>query len=928
MPAYPGHQESRRPAVPGALRRVLTTTLVLSALAGGDPARGAVPVEFPGPLAVQITGGAETAITVPWDATEPMRILVGTDDGAVTVVRYIAATDAFTTSYRLVLGGRVTSLAPLPNLMGEIDRVAVALVDPDRVVICDLFRSGTPLQVSETIPLEEDPAGMAALGVAGLATEHLAVGLVGLDRIVLLEDGPAGWSIVRTVDSGDGPAHLVGTDLDGDGRDELAVGHVGALSESVSVFLWGGDTLDFVEDRALPASPRDLAAMDREGDGRRELVTISDGTALAHELSWDGASLNIVRDVALTLTGDALAAARRTDGRIGLYVANTERALVESFYTGGGGWERQDSYYPACRPGALVAGEFNRDGNVDLVGLGTATNLLTVLLGSLDGGFWGYPVLSLSGTPAHEAHGDFDGDGRLDVAVVSNFSTDLSIFSGREGGLEVVPENRTLPFLPGALAPLQIDADAALELAVVDRTGQAVRVLDRGPGGDWSTVATTAVSESPTQLEAVDVDGDGLRDILALGPNAPEVEVLFGDGAGGFPTVIMTGFVWQAVDVVAVDLNGDGDRELVATDGFFRVQILENLDGRSFGNEFRVNAAEGAGPLCVGDVDGDLDDDVVVANMIESSLTFLENDGGGALIRKIGSYSVPGMPEGVLMGDINDDGTSDVVLNLRGNGTIGLLLGFGGWIFAPTEEFVVAGDVRYFFADDLNADTIPDILTLDASLNLGLALMNVERITVDAAPEFLTAACDAGDLVVEMRPEGATEWWLDAGAGGTWRPLADRRGAVAGRLDRAGEVWRLVVTADELAAAGLPGPAERLRLRLAGGEGLVEFAIAAPPACSEAAVDPLGWRREPWPNPFNPVLNARFSLARPSQVTAGVYDLQGRLVQRLLTGYRGAGDHDLSWDGKVGGRPGSAGVYLLRIETARGVLSRKVVLLK
>ena len=57
-------------------------------------------------------------------------------------------------------------------------------------------------------------AGVTGLGVTGQATVTLAVGIVGLDRVQLLERGPQGWAITATSDAGDGPRHLVGADLE------------------------------------------------------------------------------------------------------------------------------------------------------------------------------------------------------------------------------------------------------------------------------------------------------------------------------------------------------------------------------------------------------------------------------------------------------------------------------------------------------------------------------------------------------------------------------------------------------------------------------------------------------------------------------------------------------------------------------------------
>ena len=47
------------------------------------------------------------------------------------------------------------------------------------------------------------------------------------------------------------------------------------------------------------------------------------------------------------------------------------------------------------------------------------------------------------------------------------------------------------------------------------------------------------------------------------------------------------------------------------------------------------------------------------------------------------------------------------------------------WNDGDISDIVAVGNRVFFFADDVNADLIPDILTLDATLNLGLALIQL-----------------------------------------------------------------------------------------------------------------------------------------------------------------------------------------------------------
>jgi len=83
------------------------------------------------------------------------------------------------------------------------------------------------------------------------------------------------------------------------------------------------------------------------------------------------------------------------------------------------------------------------------------------------------------------------------------------------------------------------------------------------------------------------------------------------------------------------------------------------------------------------------------------------------------------------------------------------------------------------------------------------------------------------------------------------------------------------------------------------------------------------------PNPFNPVTDIRFTLARSGHVSIKVYDLRGRLVRTLLDASHAAGPGSVIWDGKDNrGATVAAGVYHALMKTADGNQSRKLVLIK
>jgi len=83
------------------------------------------------------------------------------------------------------------------------------------------------------------------------------------------------------------------------------------------------------------------------------------------------------------------------------------------------------------------------------------------------------------------------------------------------------------------------------------------------------------------------------------------------------------------------------------------------------------------------------------------------------------------------------------------------------------------------------------------------------------------------------------------------------------------------------------------------------------------------------PNPFNPRTVLTFTLSRAGRVQVGVYDLQGRLVTKLLDENRSVGPQSLTWDGSSS-RNGhvSSGVYFFRIQAPEGQVVQRVAVVK
>ncbi|MCP4583731.1 MAG: T9SS type A sorting domain-containing protein [candidate division Zixibacteria bacterium] len=79
-----------------------------------------------------------------------------------------------------------------------------------------------------------------------------------------------------------------------------------------------------------------------------------------------------------------------------------------------------------------------------------------------------------------------------------------------------------------------------------------------------------------------------------------------------------------------------------------------------------------------------------------------------------------------------------------------------------------------------------------------------------------------------------------------------------------------------------------------------------------------------YPNPFNPSTKLTLKLAESSDISLVVYDIQGRIISRLMTGWQANGVYNIEFDGS--GLP--SGVYFARLTADDAHYTRKMIMLK
>ena len=79
-----------------------------------------------------------------------------------------------------------------------------------------------------------------------------------------------------------------------------------------------------------------------------------------------------------------------------------------------------------------------------------------------------------------------------------------------------------------------------------------------------------------------------------------------------------------------------------------------------------------------------------------------------------------------------------------------------------------------------------------------------------------------------------------------------------------------------------------------------------------------------YPNPFNPNTTISFEVNQYSDITVNIYDINGKVVENLYSGFKSAGNYSIDW--KANNLP--SGVYFVNVNTESFTATQKITLLK
>ena len=249
---------------------------------------------------------------------------------------------------------------------------------------------------------------------------------------VLLGNGDGTFQAAVNYVTGASPYCVVVGDFNGDGKLDLALANNG--SNTVSILLGNGDgTFRDMTTYSVGTSPISLTVGDFNSDGKLDLAVANSGEGTVSILrgKGDGTFEAAVNYAAGTQPYAVIAADLNGDGALDLAVANSGSNSVSVFLgKGDGTFVAPVDYSVGSNPTAVIAADLNGDGKLDLAAANYGSSNISVLLGKGDGTFQtaaNYGVDLQNRIPFSLAAGDFNRDGKIDLAASGPFAVSVSL---------------------------------------------------------------------------------------------------------------------------------------------------------------------------------------------------------------------------------------------------------------------------------------------------------------------------------------------------------------------------------------------------------------------------------------------------------------------------------------------------------------------
>lgn len=328
-----------------------------------------------------------------------------------------------------------------------------------------------------------------------------------------------------------------------------------------------------------------MVSADFNRDGSADLAMVNTGAGTATVVFLYGTGSNISGTYAQTLTLDPnfaspeaiVAADFNHDGLSDLAIAD-QGALPHRIFlfrnTGAESFAPAGAVPVSYNPYTLACGDFDRDGNLDLVAPCLGSSVVAILRGNGDGSF--QPPLNIPQTlPLAVAVADFNGDGWPDLALTNVVDFDVHVMLNDHAGGFASEIRSYVGSGANVLAAGDFNHDAKVDLAATNFNGSgSITVLLGNGNGSLSGYQNYPVGPRVSSIALADLNTDGYLDIATAHVGGSAAVVLTGHSDGTFSNPANFGTMPGSRGVALGDATGDRRPDLlIGCDNGYQVAI-------------------------------------------------------------------------------------------------------------------------------------------------------------------------------------------------------------------------------------------------------------------------------------------------------------------------------------------------------------------
>ena len=376
------------------------------------------------------------------------------------------------------------------------------------------------------------------------------------------------------------------------------------------------------------------------------------------------------------------------DSRLDIAVTNPNKQSISIFFGYGNRTFSSQIIYSMDQrgfPTSIVTGDFNNDGQVDIAVTTFIRGNFGIFFGYGNGSFQPVVMYSIGdGSFAYSIKkGDFNNDGQLDIIIANSDDGNLAMILGHFNGsffqrIIYPTGNHSYPYSMGLG---DFNNDGRLDIAVSNMFTDEVGVFVGYAVEDFASTATQSIGESskPVSIAVGDLDNDACLDMVVADQRSNGIVVLQGSGHGTFSskTAYPTGYGSHPSWVAINDFNDDQYFDIaVVNSGTSNIGIFLGTGNGTFLDVVTSSTGNSSSPVSftVGHFNDDTHLDIAVANFGSNNVCLMFGYGNGSFTSpECRTSGYDSRPSAVVSGDVNGDNLTDVIIANKGSSKIEIL---------------------------------------------------------------------------------------------------------------------------------------------------------------------------------------------------------------------------------------------------------------